>query len=232
MARARTAAPRRPRRGPTRGEGTGEPRRTRRNPAEAREIILSAAERVLSERGPDAATLKDIAREAGVSHALVTHYFGTYGALVEETMARRVVALRSALTQELLTAPTSAGPRAVLRRLAKALMDPANMRLVAWALLSGRVGSADFFPARAQGLRALVDTLEARWRESLGTIRRSEVEFVVMSVVAMLHGYAFGRTALLGALGRNASEAADEEFIEHVADMVEAYLARTVLRRS
>jgi len=66
-----------------------ESKRVRRDPEEARSVILDAAERVFAEKGPDAAGLKDVAAMAGVSHALVSHYFGSYDALVEETLARR-----------------------------------------------------------------------------------------------------------------------------------------------
>jgi AcrR family transcriptional regulator len=40
--------------------------------------------------------LKDVAREAGVSHALVTHYVGTYAALVDEALASHVRRCRAA----------------------------------------------------------------------------------------------------------------------------------------
>ena len=38
--------------------------------------------------------MKDVARGAGVSHALVSHYFGTYDALVEAVLERRAEAIR------------------------------------------------------------------------------------------------------------------------------------------
>lgn len=229
--------PRKPRRSP-RSEGRSRPERAprqprvqarvRRDPAEAREVILAAAEKVLGERGPDAATLKDVARTAGVSHALVTHYFGTYGALVGETLARRLLALRNAVTQELIAAPSDEGPRTVLRRVARALMEPSTLRLVAWALLSGRVDARDFEPAKVQGLRTAADVLEARWRASSGKSAppRGDIEFAVLATVAILHGYAFGRTAFQTALGRSPGAEADAEFVDRVADMIDAYLHR------
>ena len=69
-------------------------KRARRSPEEARALILEAAERVFATHLPDVVGLKDVAREAGVSHALVTHYFGTYSALVEATLERRFFKLR------------------------------------------------------------------------------------------------------------------------------------------
>ncbi len=60
--------------------------RTRRSPEEARAVILRAAESLLADRGPDGVGLKDVAVRAGVSHALVTHYFGTIDALIDAAL--------------------------------------------------------------------------------------------------------------------------------------------------
>src|SRR6185312_12580404 len=49
--------------------------RRRRAPETARQEILDAAERVFARLHPDEAGLKVVGREAGVSHALITHYF-------------------------------------------------------------------------------------------------------------------------------------------------------------
>ena len=73
-------------------------RRKRRSPEEARRLILDAAEHVFSERGPDAAGLKLVAAQAGVTHGLVTHYFRTYDALVEATMERATTRARERLS--------------------------------------------------------------------------------------------------------------------------------------
>ena len=51
--------------------------RRRRPPELARQEIVDAAERVFAASQPDQVGLKEVAREAGVSHALITHYFGT-----------------------------------------------------------------------------------------------------------------------------------------------------------
>src|SRR4051794_10582912 len=66
------------------------PRRRRRDPETARGEILDAAERVLADHPPDVIGLKEIARDAGVSHALVSHYFGTYAELIEAVLQRRL----------------------------------------------------------------------------------------------------------------------------------------------
>ncbi|HSO35692.1 MAG TPA: helix-turn-helix domain-containing protein, partial [Labilithrix sp.] len=80
------------------------PRRVRRSPEEAQTVILDAAERVFALHLPDAVGLKEVAREAGISHALITHYFGTYGGLVEATLERRFTRVRDTLVRELFGA--------------------------------------------------------------------------------------------------------------------------------
>src|SRR5438128_1297088 len=72
------------------------PGRRRRPPELARQEILDAAERVFARFQPDQVGLKEVAREAGVSHALITHYFGTYAGLVEAALERRNRATREA----------------------------------------------------------------------------------------------------------------------------------------
>src|SRR5262249_27617645 len=70
--------------------------RRRRTPERARQEILDAAERVFARSQPDQVGLKEVAREAGVSHALITHYFGTYAGLLEAALERRIRATREA----------------------------------------------------------------------------------------------------------------------------------------
>ena len=70
-------------------------KRVRRSPEEARTVILDAADRVFGAHLPDAVGLKEIAREAGVSHALVTQRSvdavsrRTLEMLIEATRAER-----------------------------------------------------------------------------------------------------------------------------------------------
>src|SRR4051794_7784372 len=97
MPRELPKAPRRTSAGaprPARARKAEDAPRKRRDPDEARSHILTAAERVFAEHVPDVVGLKEIAREAEVSHALVSHYFGSYEALVEATLERRLRAVR------------------------------------------------------------------------------------------------------------------------------------------
>ena len=62
--------------------------RRRRSPEESKANILEAAERVLTEQGPQSLRLVDVAKAAGVSNATVLHYYGSiegvHSALMEQ----------------------------------------------------------------------------------------------------------------------------------------------------
>ena len=173
----------------------------RRDPEVARALILDAAERVFSDQGPDAVGLKDVAKRAGVSHALVSHYFGSYDRLVEATLARRVDRMREAALADLATAETS-GPDVLLDRLSGVAADRITVRLAAWALLTGRARRSDFFSARTRGLAAIVDAIAAR-RQALGldVPSRDALEFGVVATITMVLGFGIAKEALLSGLG-------------------------------
>ena len=205
-------------------------KRARRSPEEARALILEAAERVFATHLPDVVGLKDVAREAGVSHALVTHYFGTYSALVEATLERRFFKLRDELLPMVMSLVTEdADAKSMLgahrRAIAKAASDPATMRLVTWALLSGRVAADDFFPHRMQGLKVLADALEAR-----STAPREDLEFLLVASFALTTTWMFGRRAFAGALGRRPTRELEDAFERRIDVMLETFL-RSAERR-
>lgn len=160
-------------------------------------MILDAALGLFAERGPDAVGLKEVASEAGVSHGLVTHYFGTYEGLVEAAFQEHVDRAQ-AKTLGRLDELMGGEPEAWVALAAEHLNDPTYGRLVVWALMSGRLGADDFITHRAQGLRRLVDAIASRFR----TVDRQTLEFAVILVMSASLGYALGRKAIWGSLGR------------------------------
>jgi AcrR family transcriptional regulator len=201
------------------------PPRARREPEEAKGLIVDAAERVFAERGPDAVGLKDVAREAGVSHALVSHYFGTFEGLVDAVLERHTTRLRSQILAAVAEAGDEFRPSEVLRRFWDAIADPATARLMAWAVLSGRLGDTDFFPSRAQNLRIAADAIEQRIRR-FARVSREDVEFIVMTSMALSWGYALLKKPLYMGMGRPLTPAADEDFRDRVAELVRLYASR------
>ncbi len=194
--------------------------RVRRSPEEARRTILDAALRLFANAGPDAVGLKEVAKEAVVSHALVTHYFGTYDALVEAAFGehtRRVRAETIARIVEL----SSGGPRAWIQHASVQLNRPLYGRLIAWALLSGRMDQDDFFPRRDQGFRKVADVIEMRLAFDKKVLSREDIEFLMLLSLTALMGYAVGGKALWAGLGKNASAERDAWFHERLASAVE-----------
>ncbi|WP_324786031.1 TetR/AcrR family transcriptional regulator [Streptomyces sp. H51] len=75
-------------------------RKKRLGYGEGREALLKAAVRVVARRGLRHLTYRAVAEEAGVTHGLVVHHFGSRDALVEESLAYAVrVSLSSSLLE-------------------------------------------------------------------------------------------------------------------------------------
>jgi TetR/AcrR family transcriptional regulator, repressor for neighboring sulfatase len=174
-------------------------------------------------QGPDRVGLQAVARAAGVSHALVTHYFGTYEALVREVLMRRNQLVVEEFRRRLLESQAPLGAGELLERFFTVLQQEGQTRLLAWALLTGR---ADHMPmARAQGLRLLVDALEFH-AERTATAQgkpppsRDTLEMALLAGVCASQWYVLAREALLPALGREADATADVRFRETLATML------------
>lgn len=67
--------------------------RIRRTPEESRANILSAAESLLVEKGPQSLRLADVAKAAGVANATVLHHFGSIDAVHQALMERMIADL-------------------------------------------------------------------------------------------------------------------------------------------
>jgi AcrR family transcriptional regulator len=126
-------------------------RRTGRRPGQSgtREAILAAARRQFGERGFDRATIRSIAREAGVDPALVTHFHGSKQRLF-------LAAVELPFDPEELLPAALAGDRTEAgRRLAELLVgvleDPPRRSVVV-----GIVRSAVSEPEAARMVRELI----------------------------------------------------------------------------
>jgi AcrR family transcriptional regulator len=201
--------------------------RARRTPEEARELILRTAKKLLSERGPDAVGLKEVARDAGVSHALVSHYFGTYGALVEAVMSSHQQTMRAELFARMAASPEE-GPAAWIEHCFAAIAHPRYGKLAAWAVLSGRLDREGFFARREQGLKMVVDVLEQRLA---GAVPRERLERLALLVLTSALGYSMGRTAMWAALGKEATSARDAQFRAELGALIEPLVAEAKKRR-
>lgn len=180
-------------------------KRARKSGDETRVDILDAAERVFMRAMPDTVGLKEIAAEAGVSHGLVTHYFGTYEGLVEATLERRIATARNDALARLVSASFGAQNEwPLLGVLIDSVQDPLTARLVTWAMLSGRSQAGDAFSVKSRGLKLIVDGIALRLSGLMGerAPARERIEFTVVAAIAMTLGFAVAGNHMSQALGR------------------------------
>lgn len=198
--------------------------RRRRTPEEARLEILDAADRVFAASQPDAVGLKDVGREAGVSHALITHYFGTFAGLIEAALERRIRALRETMLERLRHAGALARPSELLGILFTALADPVHLRLMRWLLASERPAAAHAFGLQTQGMQLVALQVATALDPRPTPAMIEKVELALLTAVAAAYGYALAKHALVGGLGREPSAQLDAEVQRTLAAMVQAHL--------
>jgi TetR/AcrR family transcriptional regulator, repressor for neighboring sulfatase len=203
--------------------------RRRRSPELARQEILDASERVFVEFQPDQVGLKEVAREAGVSHALITHYFGTYAGLLEAALERRLRALREILLGRLRETGLSR-PEELLDVLFQALRDPVHLRLMRWLLTSERPAAANAFGLHHRSLAVIADQAARALDSQPGRELIREIELTLLSAVSAAYGYAIGKHALVGALGRQPSSELDDQVRHTIARMAQAHIRATLKR--
>lgn len=192
--------------------------RRRRSPDEARRTILDAALELLAKHGPDAIGLKDVARKAGVSHALISHYFGTYDALVEAAFQQHLTEQRIEGIARIVKVPPH--PSAWLDVGFEHLANPLTGRLLIWAMLTGRLEREDFVVLRDRGMAQTVDLLEAYLRATGVKVDRDALERGTLIGFCAAIGYSLGRTALWGSLGRRPSAERDAAFRAQLSAML------------
>ena len=123
--------------------------RRRRDAARSRAAILDAAELLFAERGPNGASLSDIARGAQLSRATPSYFFGSkeqlYVAVLERVFAQRQDAARRAF-EPLMEWVARPGEHSTLRTAVWRAVDgylgflidrPAFVRLLQWEDLTG-----------------------------------------------------------------------------------------------
>ncbi len=126
--------------------------------AQTRERILDAARDLFSRHGADAVTVREVAKEAGITHPLVNRYFGSKHALLEAVVMREVERFADR-AQEFLSRPGERG--AVLGEYIHAFLeDPVGPGLIVRAEMDGL--SPERMVARSKrSLGLLVDTIGA-----------------------------------------------------------------------
>jgi len=198
--------------------------RIRRTADEARAHIVAVAREHVLARGPAAMRLKEVARDAGVSHPTVLHHFGSreglVGAVVSETMAEMDTQI-----EQILAASTELEPGPIVGAMAKVLSEGGFGRLMAWVALSapdGRIPSG-----RVQDIVATVH----RTRMRLLPEGASEPAFEDSAFMSRLVTVALVGDAVMGdGLCRQMGIDADEgraDFQTRLIDLIRAWVKPT-----
>jgi TetR/AcrR family transcriptional regulator, repressor for neighboring sulfatase len=176
-------------------------------------VILDAAEKLFSQRGFSAVSVRDIAAEAGVSHALVHRYLGSKAQVYRTMLLRRETVIRDAAPDEddLIEAT-----RLMLRE--AVLHQRGYVRMLASSALNGL--SYEQTVGRFAATERLVEIAE-KVVAAEGEARSPaapDPRFVIASIVAMLLGWSAGREWVLKAV--DLEPMSDEEFCDEFERIV------------
>src|SRR5262245_42358710 len=140
------------------GKGHKATRRQRRQPEEVRTAALESARKLLVAEGPNAITLKAVARDLGMTHTNLIHHFGSAAELQSALMREMVRDLTD--TMEAAVARFRAGAGDV-REFVDIVFDAFDRggagQLAAWLMVSG---NEKLFAPVGQLLRDYIEHVE------------------------------------------------------------------------
>ena len=168
--------------------------RVRRSPAEARALILEAAEQLLVEGGPPAVQMRAVAERVEMTDAGVAHHFGSRAGLLVELLKHGGRRLRDAVAET--TAGWVAGDESVadlVDRIAEVYED-------GYGELAIALHAAGWRDEGGGMLDPVVDALHAARRRRGGRPRREDTRLAVAALHQALgtdpaYGAAFRRSA-------------------------------------
>lgn len=183
--------------------------------------LVEVALRILEEAGPEALTLRRIARRAGVSHGAPSRHFRSHADLLAEVAARGFALLSEAIEKSGAAMPPGSNPVAGLAAASRAYVDTAIAHPGLFALMF-RMGDLDvsneaFVRESAAAFEQVVRHVRAAQRA--GWHEHRETRLVAGATWASVHGLAtlWSQGALLGAISggdENHAEAATELSLE------------------
>ena len=179
-------------------------RRVRRTPEEAKRLILETAQALVARTGPQGLRLQDIAAEAGISHPLILHHFGSRAGLVRALTREAAAELKDRLVAAMTQPEYSIGEQ--LDQVFDAFRGGLAQRL-AWLAVEYPDGGP---ASNALLLLEIVDTLHARRAAAAAPgseIARSDTEWLIHLVATS----AFGEAMYGPQLRRSAGIEGDED---------------------
>lgn len=205
------------------GKSSNKNKRIRRSPADARQLILEAAEAGMSERGPAGLRLETVAKAAGVSHPTILHHFGSRDGLIQALNLRAIQQLRAVLIDVLGASPATS--ENAITPIFAAYRNGLAQRMM-WLMQSG---SFVMGPAGLPMLDEMVLALHALRERLAGPNVKLDIADT-RAVVHLTTFTAFG-DALLGRRLRQASSEAEEianreRFENWFSDLLNGYITR------
>jgi len=199
--------------------------RRRRTGEQARHRILEAAQKRLTEVGPEGLRLQELAADLGLSHPAILHHFGSREGLLTALASHGVETLNRELAERIQMGAVDLSE--ILALTNETLASRGHARLLAWLALSGRTPDAGE-PRRLAELTRLALASRNAQREAEG---REPASYEDTAHAVVLVALALLGDALLGDLVR-ASAGLDRSdgaarFRAWLAGILEAHFSGT-----
>jgi TetR/AcrR family transcriptional regulator, repressor for neighboring sulfatase len=185
------------------------PKRLRRSPEDARKLILDTAQVLIARSGPEGLRLQDIAAEAGISHPLILHHFGSRAGLVRALARRATAELR-----DRLIAAISAPDYSVEEQINRVFdsLRGGLAQILAWLAATEPDGGAS---GETMIMREIIDTMHSRRVANAlpgATISREDTEWGAFLVTVAAFGDAIYGAPLRRSAGLADNRQTDQRF--------------------
>jgi len=199
--------------------------RKRRQPEQAQDLILDAAEHEFLSRGYEGFRVADVARGAGVSRPLVVHYFGSRDDLLEAVVQRVLARLGASVLEEVKnhaeTGTSSKLPQTLMA--ATHAVFKKHARLIVWLMLSGRANKL------VEPIKAVIAAIHESRVSDVGDASIQDTSFVVaMQLFALLASEIAPEMLGLITPKLGGKKRAGFQFREWLAEIAGAHLERRV----
>jgi AcrR family transcriptional regulator len=192
-------------------------KRVRRTPEEAKRLILETARALIARTGPQGLRLQDIAAEAGISHPLILHHFGSRAGLVRALTREAAAELKDRLVAAMTQPEFSLGEQ--LDQVFDAYRGGLAQR-VAWLAMEDPGGDQS---NAAMILQEITDTLHTRrvaGAPAGSEIPRSDTAALVHLVAIAAFGEAMYGVHLRRSAGIDREEDAARQFRRWFAALI------------